>query len=399
MSRALIAGAGIAGPALATALREVGEEVVLFESRARPDDHQGAFLNMASNGLDALHTLGVRDVATRSDGFDIPRLVFRNGKGKRLGEVANGRRLENGIVSTCVKRGMLHRELRAEATARGAEIRFEKRLARYAANDGGGVTAFFEDGATAVGDYLVGADGVGSAVRRQLDPAAPAPRFTGLLSTGGYSQMTGLDPTTDTQHFVFGKNAFFGYLVREGGEVYWFANMHRDAAPTRQELAALTQAEWIRLHLDLFDRDLAVVNEIIAATTSPIAGYAVWDIPTSPVWSDEIAVLVGDAVHAVSPSSGQGASIALEDAVVLAKCIAESPTNRRRAFELYETLRRHRVERVVAYSKKRSDSKAAGPVGRVFRDLFMPLGLRFSASESAHAWLYDYHISWDRSPQ
>jgi 2-polyprenyl-6-methoxyphenol hydroxylase-like FAD-dependent oxidoreductase len=104
-------------------------------------------------------------------------------------------------------------------------------------------------------------------------------------------------------------------------------------------------------------------------------------------------VIIGDAAHATSPSSGQGASLAIEDAIVLAKCIRDR-TDVAQAFADYERLRRGRVERVVAYSARVSQSKTAGRVGRWFRDLAMPLALKVFASPNAQAWLYGYHIDW-----
>jgi FAD-dependent urate hydroxylase len=83
-------------------------------------------------------------------------------------------------------------------------------------------------------------------------------------------------------------------------------------------------------------------------------------------------VLLGDAAHDTSPSSGQGESLAIEDAVVLAKCLRYLP-DARQAFTAYGRLRCARVEKVVKYSARISRTKTLGPVGRWFRDLFMPL--------------------------
>lgn len=125
-----------------------------------------------------------------------------------------------------------------------------------------------------------------------------------------------------------------------------------------------------------------------------IGAHPVHDIPTSPVWSRGPVVLIGDAGHATSPSAGQGASIACEDAITLAKCLRDLPEPTA-AFAAYERLRRERVEKIVAYARKRGSNKTAGPVARVFRDLMMPIVLKHFASEKAHAWMYEYHIDWD----
>ncbi|GLI02152.1 FAD-dependent oxidoreductase [Phytohabitans aurantiacus] len=393
MTKALIIGGGIGGLTAAMALRRAGIEPVVHEAYEQPDDYAGLFLNTASNGLDALRAIDV-DIARRGDGFPIPRMIMWSGTGKRLGEVANGTTLPDGTVSVCVRRGEMQKVLRAEAHARGIAIEYGKRLDTYDATPTG-VTARFTDGTEATGDLLIGADGIHSRTRRLLDPDGPRPRFTGLLSVGGYSHDSSLAPTTDTQHFVFGKRAFFGYLVREGGEVYWFANLHRPQEPSRQELDAMTPGWWQRHLTDLFADDMPVIGRILGNLAGEVGAYPVHDIPTSPVWHSGPIALIGDAVHATSPSAGQGASMAIEDAIVLAKCLRDAP-DVATAYTTYERLRRPRVEKVVAYSKTLSNSKTAGPVARVFRDLMMPVALRLFANPKSHAWMYDHHIDWNQ---
>ena len=127
MTKALIIGGGIAGPVAAMALQKAGVDSSIYEGYDGPADQTGFFLNTASNGLDALKAIDV-DLAARADGFAIPRLVFWNGKGKELGEVANGVRLADGTVSVCVKRGELQRVLREEVIAPGISFEYGKRL-------------------------------------------------------------------------------------------------------------------------------------------------------------------------------------------------------------------------------------------------------------------------------
>ncbi|MEV0194917.1 FAD-dependent monooxygenase [Nonomuraea sp. NPDC050691] len=389
--RALIIGGGIGGPATAMALLKAGIEPVVHEAYDAPADFTGSFLNTASNGLDALRAVDV-DIAARADGFPIPHMELWSGTGKKLGEVENGVRPADGTVSVCVKRGLLQKVLREEAMSRGIAFHYGKRLESYHADPRGGVVATFADGTTATGDLLIGADGIHSRTRHILNPDAPAPTYTGLVGVGGYSRHPGLKPTTGTQHLIFGRKAFFGYLVRESGEIYWFANLDRPVEPTRAELAA---TDWKRHLAELFAGDQPFIREIIAGSTGPIGSYVVHDIPTSPVWHRGPAVLIGDAAHATSPSAGQGASMAFEDAIVLAKCLRDRP-DVPAAFAAYERERRERVEKVVAYSRSLSDSKKApGPVGRFFRDLMMPIFLKRSASAEAHAWMYRHRITWD----
>ena len=104
-------------------------------------------------------------------------------------------------------------------------------------------------------------------------------------------------------------------------------------------------------------------------------------------------VIVGDAAHAPSPTSGQGASMAAEDAVVLAQCLRDLP-GIPEALAAYERLRRQRVERIVAQGARTGSAKTPGPVGRVVRDLMLPLVFRLLVTERSTAWIYRHHIDW-----
>ena len=390
--RAIVIGCGIAGPVIAVALQRAGIEAVIYEAYDRPADYVGSFLNTASNGLDALHTLGAH-TRVLAEGFPTPRMVMWSGSGKCLGEVANGVTLPGGTSSITIQRGLLHRALRDEAVSRGIRIEQGKRIVE-ASEDAGSVVARFEDGTEVAGGLIVGADGINSQVRRIVDPDAPPPNYTGLLSMGGCARVTTLTPTPDTFHMIFGKRAFFGYCVRPSGETWWFANLARRDEPTRQELSATPPQMWKQQLLELFADDSGPATEILQATRDDLAAYPIHDMPIVPKWYRESTVLLGDAAHATSPSSGQGASLAIEDAVVLAKCLRDLPDTRQ-AFKVYERLRRGRVEKVVKYSARIGRTKTPGPAGRWLRDLLMPFALKHFASPAAHAWLYRYHVDWN----
>jgi 2-polyprenyl-6-methoxyphenol hydroxylase-like FAD-dependent oxidoreductase len=108
-------------------------------------------------------------------------------------------------------------------------------------------------------------------------------------------------------------------------------------------------------------------------------------------------VIIGDAAHAAAPASGQGASMAIEDAVVLAKSLRESP-DVPSALARYEMVRRPRVERVVEYGARFSSAKAPGTVSRIIRDLMLPFVFKRAASPKSMqsmSWLFDYHIDWN----
>src|SRR5262249_20733229 len=170
-------------------------------------------------------------------------MIIWNGNGKRLGEVRNGARA--GLTeSVIIRRGVLQQRLHDAATRQGIPIFFDKKLRSIELTKDRGVIAAFEDGTTASGDFLVGADGIHSRTRQIINPDAPKPTYTGLVSTGGFTNQMALPPTTGTQHFFFGKRAFFGYHVRSSGEIYWFNNHGRAQAPGRSELEAIVSEDW-----------------------------------------------------------------------------------------------------------------------------------------------------------
>ncbi len=194
---------------------------------------------------------------------------------------------------------------------------------------------------------------------RIIDPSAPSPRDTGLLSLGGRAATRTLEPTPDTFHMIFGKQAFFGFTVRPSGEVYWFANIVSADIPTRGPVSAIGPALWKERLRTLFAGDAGPAAGIIDATGEDLAAYPILDMPAVPRWHAGPMVITGDAAHATSPSAGQGASLAIEDAVVLARCLRDAG-GVRDGFASYERIRRRRVERVVRYSARIGRTKVAG---------------------------------------
>ncbi|MEU7000250.1 FAD-dependent monooxygenase [Nonomuraea sp. NPDC046570] len=383
--KALIIGCGIGGPTTAMALQRVGIDAEIFEAYGAAADGVGSFLNIASNGLDGLRVLGAhREVM--AEGVPTPEMVMWSGNGKRLGAVPNGLPLADGTVSHTILRADLYRVIRDTAVSRAVPISYGKRMVSYE-DTVHQVTAHFDDGTEATGDILIAADGVHSRTRTLLDPAAPAPRYAGLLSFGGIVKDPDFTGEPGVYNMVFGKKAFFGYTVATTGETWWFANLPMATPPSRRELAA---TDWRPILVEAFAGDDNQAAEIIRRSIVE-PGLPVYDLPPVPTWHRGRVILTGDAAHATSPSSGQGASQAIEDALVLARSLRDS-LGHEAAFARYEAERRERAERVVAYSKRISNSKAAGPVARVFRDLMMPMFLKKAASSESLAWMYRHHI-------
>jgi 2-polyprenyl-6-methoxyphenol hydroxylase-like FAD-dependent oxidoreductase len=390
--RALVIGGGIAGPATAMALRQAGIEATIYEADAVSADATGAFLTVASNGVDALRVLGADERALAA-AFPTPSITLRSNTGKRLGSTRTGRSSDDGLVSRTIKRSDLYGALHAEALERGIAIEHGKRLVE-AVEDADGVRAVFADGSTAAGDVLIGCDGVHSTVRRVIDPLVPAPTYARLLTTGGYAGGVSVESEPGSYEMIFGRRAFFGYAVAPDGEVWWFANVPRRDEPARGELEALDESDWRRRLLALFADDAGPAVELIGATRELLGTAPIHAMPHLPQWRSARMVVVGDAAHAPSPTSGQGASLSLEDALVLAKCLRDAPSVAS-AFARFEALRRPRVEKIIKWAARINNSKAVGPVGRVVRDAVFPAVLRLTADSTVLREAYDYHVDWD----
>ncbi len=393
--KALIIGGGIAGTVAALALKKAGLEPVIYESFDRGADGVGAFLTLAVNGIHALSAVDID--AARLGGFETPRLALHLGDGRKLAEFPFGPALPGGGVARTISRSELYTGLRDEAVKRGVCVEYGKRLVEARASAGGGVTARFADGTKASGDLLVGADGLHSRVREIIDPGAPRASYVGLLNVGGVARGIRAPGPLGTMQMFFGKRCFFAYVPHPNGDVLWFANPFRRREPTKSELAAISPDQWRNDLLELFAKDATPALAIIRATPELIAGWSTYDFPTVPHWHAGRMIIIGDAAHAASPSSGQGASMAIEDAVVLAQCLRDA--NRiETAFATYESLRRERVERVVAQGRRNGSGKTPGTFGRVIRDVFLRMMFGRGGGRAAQStqWIFEQRVDWLR---
>jgi 2-polyprenyl-6-methoxyphenol hydroxylase-like FAD-dependent oxidoreductase len=386
---AMVAGGGIAGAVVAIALRKAGIAATIYEAYPGRADGIGGALMLAPNGLAALDVVDA-GAAVRAAGSPTPRMVMETGAGRRLGVFED---LPGLPTSRTFARADLYAALLAAARSAGAEVVHGKRLVGYD-DRADGVVATFADGSTAAADVLLGADGIHSTVRKLLDPHAPEPKYTGLIGFGGWVSPEGLASTEGAMHFAFGKKAFFGYLV-EPDRAGWFANLSWPTPLTAAEAQATPDEEWLRRLRALYAGEplpaFAMLDRVRPGELVNVG--AMHAMPPVPVWQRGRVALVGDSAHATSPSSGQGASMSIESAVELARCLRDLPIPR--ALAAYESVRRPRVERVIAQTARVNSDKAAGPVARIIRDLTFPIAMRtFYHPEKMMGWMHRYAVDW-----
>jgi 2-polyprenyl-6-methoxyphenol hydroxylase-like FAD-dependent oxidoreductase len=122
--------------------------------------------------------------------------------------------------------------------------------------------------------------------------------------------------------------------------------------------------------------------------------WPVYDVPSLPTWHRGPVCLIGDAAHAISPHVGQGASLALEDAIELARCLRDLP-DVQSAFAGFERLRRSRVEKMVREARRTGNRKAASnPVTRGIRDLILPFFLKLGVKGIQQ--VYAHTVEWEK---
>ncbi len=393
--RAIINGAGVAGTVAALALHKAGIESVILERRAYMDPEHGSWFTVSPNGLVALAAVDALPLV-REIGTPTTTNILLSGNGRELGRTGLGKPLTDGTPALTMKRSRLTTVLAAECSRRGIEIRYGCNVVDCA-NVAAGLLVTCADGTEMRGDLLIGADGVNSAIRRMIDPAAPAARYVGLtnfggVTSGGASLLDDERREPRAWHMVFGRSAFFGHLVLPSGDVVWFVNEPRPAIGPA-ERAATSEGQWIEHLAGLFDRDVSPAAALIRAGRLELAADNTSDLGAVPVWHRDRMIVIGDAAHAPAPSSGQGASMAAEDAVVLAQALRDS-TDVSAACRAYEAIRRERVERIVRIGARSSSSKTPGAVGRPLRDAFMRLVFRYAVTDKSMAWMFDHRIDW-----
>ncbi|MER6571262.1 FAD-dependent oxidoreductase [Streptomyces sp. NPDC001093] len=358
-TRVLVIGGGIAGTAAGLGLHKAGHDVTVYEAHPDTAEDIGAFLTLASNGMRALAQLDATDAVT-AVGFPLTSLRLLDGDGTELTQAPLGEIGDPALQYRCLRRGELNAALQGEAARRGIPLRHGARLTDVTeAPDG--VTAHFADGTTADADLLIGADGLNSTVREILTPGV-RPGYSGQRVYYGYTGSAPRVAETGRISFVRGSKATFGYAVSPTRETYWFARVNTEPLPADR---SVHEVAWHAELLPLLREDSAPMGAVVGASVGSVLATNATELPLGAVWHTGRVLLIGDAAHAASPATGQGASMALEDAVVLAKALRDRP-GLPAAFAAYEAHRRPRAERNITVSGTISrgsrDPARPGPV-------------------------------------
>jgi salicylate hydroxylase len=344
--RILIAGGGIGGLTAGLALRQADFDVQVYE-QASVLREVGAGLALGANAVRVLHRLGLaeplRGVGVASLSWD-----FRDWQsGDVLGRVplADAGQVRWRAPFYNVHRADLHDALRA---ALGDQHITLGAHCVSVEQHGSEVTIRLADGRHATGDLLIGADGIHSVVREYVaGPDQPTwwPQIAWRgLAPGAVGREVGLEMR---QHVIWGPSKLFvTYYVSSGRLVNWIGCTPSDGWREESWSARGDRDE----ALSLFAGWHPQVRALIAGTEQ-VFKWALFDRPPLETWTRGRVTLLGDAAHPMLPFMGQGAAQSIEDALVLAHCLAADRDDPERAIGAYDARRRERTAALQAASR------------------------------------------------
>ena len=341
--KALIIGGGIGGMTLAVACQQQGIEVEVYE-QAEAFREVGAGLVLWPNALKALTMLEISS-AVRAVSVPFGESEIKTWQGQRLATLTSPELRDSATGGALIHRtellSVLLQALHGDGIHLGACCTgFQQEAHR--------VTAFFQDGQTATGDLLIGADGVHSLIRKQLFGEVPL-RYAGYTVWRGITDLD-IDQPVGTE--FWGAGLRFGCRTTTRSRVYWYATAtmpnHPPDVPNgyRSELLARFRG-WG-----------PPVEAILEATEEThILRNAIYNMASLPQWSVGNTTLLGDAAHPLTPNLGQGACQAIEDAVTLAYILARTAS----ISEGLQTYQSRRIPRTRAIATR---ARRLGEIGQ-----------------------------------
>lgn len=339
-----IVGAGIGGLAAAIALRRIGVEVAIHE-QAHSFRRVGAGVQMLPNASHALRGLGLLD-RLAGIGFAPDSHLNRIwDSGEIVRELPMPATLY-GAPFLCLHRAELHQAL-AEAVP--ADIVHLNRKLIALEPEADGIRLRFAGGATARADAVIGADGVHSAVRAQLF-GPDAPLHKGRIAYRAVFPAAriagpGIRPSR-TKWWGEDRHIVIYYTNRDRSEVYFVTSVPEPADwITPESWSATGDIGAVRAAFAGFHPEVRAVLDACPTCHK----WAILERAPMPRWGEGAVTLLGDACHPMTPYMAQGAATAIEDAVVLARCL-QAAGGAAVAFRRYEALRRGRTARIQTIS-------------------------------------------------
>ncbi len=356
-----VLGAGMGGLALAATLIARGFDVRVYE-QAPQFTRLGAGIQMSPNAMRVLRGLDLEQTI-RGRGFQPHSWTNREwDSGAMKYELPLGATAEGkfGAPYILMHRGDLHAALASRVPAE--HIALGKKLVGFTEN-GNGVTLSFADGTTARADAMVAADGVHSCVREAM-LGADRPRFTGRVAyrtTFPAALLEGFTIDECCKWWGPDRHIVIYYVTANRDEIYFVTSVPEPD---------WTHESWSQTG-DLGDLRKAFagfheqVQRIVHACPK-VHKWALVERDPLPRWAEGRVVLLGDACHPMTPYMAQGAASAMEDAIMLGRCLDHTPDDIAGAFERYTALRRPRTARIQLTSHMNTWMRQATDPGWVY---------------------------------
>ena len=347
----MLVGAGIGGLTCALAMQRAGIAVKVYE-QAPELGEVGAGLTLSPNGSKALHGLGLEhELAELADPPSYQAVHhYRTGRVLVRRERGDLPQKEYGAPYYQIHRADLHEMLAEAVLTNDPECIHLGHEFRRFTQDANGVTAHFINGNSASGGALIGCDGVKSPVRSQIHKQE-SPTFTRYVAWRGLAPAAkvpaqAVDPPSGI--YIGPGHLFVRYLIRGGETVNYVAFVERDD----WQVESWSQRSTVKEVLDEFSEFHELVRAIIGATPPELCyKWGLFSRRPLESWSVGRVSLLGDAAHPTLPFMGQGAVMAIEDGVVLARCMAKAG-DLSEAFLRYESARVARTTMVMENSAK-----------------------------------------------
>ena len=361
-NRILIIGGGIAGLTTALALQKMNLDFIVLE--AVPEIKAvGAGISLAGNAMRALKKLGV-DEEVKRRGHLISSMIIEDDKGKRI-SIMDAEKLsrEHGLDNVAIHRADLHQVLLTSIDTN--RIVTGKKAIDFS-EEPGGITISFDDGSKEQGSAAIIADGIHSGLRKKLLPGV-SPRYSGYTCWRGV-----VENRWNIQHHAvetWGSKGRFGYVPIGNNKVYWFACKN---APIKDEMMSLFRISDL---VDNFKSYTYPIPEILKDTSdADLILSDIVDLKPISQYAFNRILLLGDAAHATTPNLGQGACMAMEDALFVAEEINRQPENIVSAFKSFEQKRVPRAHYIVNTSFRLGKlAQWENPVLAKFRNMLFRL--------------------------
>ncbi len=338
-AKILIIGGGIGGLTAAIALRQRGFAVDLAEKNPQSAAY-GVGIIQQANVLRAMDSLGILGTYVQA-GFGFDYVYVYAGSGDLIAKVPAPRLVEGYPANLGISRRSLHQVLTNKASELGAQLEFATQTTRLE-DSGSEVTVHFANGSTRHYDLVVAADGIHSSTRSNLFPEARRPEFTGqAVWRYNFPRPQDVDGLC-----AYSGAVTVGVVPLSQSEMYMYITTPESSGerPPREGLARVMRDKLAEA-CPAISSLASQITEDAAVVYRPLE----WVFLTGP-WHRGRVVFLGDAVHSTTPHLGQGAGMAVEDALVLADELAGS-SSVEEAFVAYRARRYDRCEYIVEKSK------------------------------------------------